>query len=34
MAEDVDRTIFLGDSGANEANVADIAGFNTYTGVG
>ena len=33
MAEDVDRTIFLGDSGANE-NVADIAGFNTYTGVG
>ena len=33
MAEDVDRTIFVGDSGANEAN-ADIDGFNTYTSVG
>ncbi len=33
MAEDVDRTIFIGDSGAGEAN-ADIAGFNTYTNVG
>ena len=32
MAEDVDRTIFLGDSGANEAN-ADITGFTTYAGV-
>ena len=32
MAEDVDRTIFLGDSGANEP-VADIAGLTTYTGV-
>ena len=32
MAEDVDRTVFIGDSGANE-NVADIAGFTTYTGV-
>ena len=33
MAEDVDRTIFVGDSGANE-NVADIAGFNTHANVG
>ena len=32
MAEDVDLTIFVGDSGANEAN-ADIAGFSTYAGV-
>ena len=33
MAEDVDRTIFVGDLGASEAN-ADITGFNTYTNVG
>ena len=33
MAEDVDRTIFLGDSGANE-DVGDITGFNTYASVG
>ena len=32
MAEDVDRTIFLGDTGANE-NTADITGFNAYAGV-
>ena len=32
MSEDVDRTIFLGDSGANE-NTADITGLSTYSGV-
>ena len=32
MAEDIDRTIFTGDSGANE-NSADIAGFNTYASI-
>ena len=33
MAEKIDRTIFLGDSGANEST-ADITGFTTLTGVG
>ena len=32
MAEDIDRTIFTGDSGANE-NSADIVGFTTYAGI-
>ena len=32
MTEKIDRTIFLGDSGANE-NTADIAGLTTATGV-
>ena len=32
MSEDVDRTIFLGDSTADE-NTADITGFTTYAGV-
>ena len=32
MAEDVDRSIFLGDSGANEAS-GDITGFNTYASI-
>ena len=32
MSEDVDRTIFLGDSGADE-NTADITGFTTYSGL-
>ena len=32
MTEKIDRTIFVGDDGANEAG-ADIAGFNTATGV-
>ena len=33
MTERIDRKIFSGDTGANEA-VADIAGLNTYTGIG
>lgn len=32
MSEDIDRTIFLGDTGANE-NTADITGFNAYAGI-
>ena len=32
MTEKIDRTIFVGDSGANE-NTADITGFTTLTGI-